>query len=433
MALNDVYVEVASVGIQGLGAGSGATGAIGLTGATGATGPAGTSINIVGSVATSADLNPSYTGTIGDAYLAEDTGHIWIWNGTTWIDGGDIKGPTGATGPQGDVGATGIQGNQGATGLQGASGLQGIQGASGIQGNVGASGVGLTGATGIQGNVGATGAQGQVGASGSQGAQGASGSQGIQGASGAQGNTGQTGATGIHGASGATGSQGVQGATGVGLTGATGIQGVQGASGVGATGLTGASGAGIQPTQVVNISGLNQTLVETVDSSLYRSARYDMQGTAGSNFMATELRLLIDGPNVFLTEYGTIGDALGVFDTYYSPLSNNYSSPNINNGGMSVWTGTGVRFYTTNNTVILALLSAKAGDVLTLNGSVNVTLATPFTQTSAGILDATATVSRSPTLLISSVSWTGTGLVELRFTPDYSSTTLKYIRTTIAN
>ena len=156
-----------------------------------------------------------------------------------------------------------------------------------------------------------------------------------------------------------------------------------------------------------------------------------MQATAGSHFMASELRLLIDDPNVYLTEYGTIGDAVGSFDTYYSPLSNDYSSPNINNGGMSVWNGTNLRFYTTNDTVILALLSAKAGDTLTLNGSISVTLASAFVETDAGILDATATTSRAPTLLINNVAWTGTGLVELRFTPVYSSTTLKYIRTTI--
>jgi len=384
MALNDVYVQVAAVGIQGLGAGTGATG-IGATGPTGATGPAGTSVTIVGNVATSADLNPSYTGNVGDGYITNDTGDLWVWSGSTWTNVGKISGPTGSTGPTGATGEQGVQGatgDQGSTGLTGATGSQGIQGASGIQGTQGASGsTGLTGATGSQGVTGATG------------------SQGTQGASGIDGDTGP------------------QGATGIGET--------------GATGLTGASGAGVQPTTTLVISGTNQAVVDTIDTTLYRSAKYEMQGTAGSRYLATELRVLIDEPNVFLTEYGAIGEQLGDFNTYYSPLTNNYSSPAINNGGMSVWNGTGLRFYTSNNTVIQALLSANTGTVLTLNGSVAVTLATRFIETDAGIYDATTTTSRGSPLLISNVTWTGTGLVELRFTPLYSSTTLKYIRTTI--
>ena len=48
-----------------------------------------------------------------------------------------------------------------------------------------------------------------------------------------------------------------------------------------------------------------------------------------------------------------------------------------------------------------------------------------------GIYDATTTTSRTPPVLINSVSWTGSGLVELRFQPIYNSTTLKYLKTTI--
>ena len=560
MALNDVYVEVASVGIQGLGAGSGATGIVGpagatgvagvpgsqgdngatgaqgASGATGPIGPAGTSITIVGSAPNSSALNPSYVGNIGDAYITEDTGHIWLWNGTQWIDGGNIVGPTGLTGATGIAGASGSQGQSGqsgqsgatgATGVQGASGIngstgpQGIAGASGSQGQMGASGAtgtqgasGINGSTGPQGIAGATGATGHIGATGTQGASGINGStgpQGIAGASGSQGQSGASGATGtqgVQGASGASGSQGVAGPIGAsGIAEKIVVSNITGATG-GATGSitneftdvtklrfdadTGFNVSGLAPGEVkislgsafktiqvpgqsdlvaiaedtleiipgsgisittnpsanpkaltitatglqpniVNISGTNQAVVETVDSTLYRSSKYDMQVTAGSYYMTTELRLLIDGPNVFLTEYGTIGDYVGTFDTYYSPVNNSYSSPNINNNGLSVWNATNLRFYTTNNAVILALLSAKVGDTLTLNGSINVTLASAFIQTNTGILDATTTVSRSPALLINSVAWTGTGLIELRFTPNYSLTTLKYIRTTIEN
>ena len=32
---------------------------------------------------------------IGDGYITEDNGHLWIWSGTTWSDAGQIKGDTG--------------------------------------------------------------------------------------------------------------------------------------------------------------------------------------------------------------------------------------------------------------------------------------------------------------------------------------------------
>jgi len=313
----------------------------------------------------------------------------------------------------------------------------GIQGLSGQTAAVGASG-----ATGPQGDTGATGPAGVNGATGSQGQTGASGIQGINGASGIQGSTGPQGASGVgatgpQGASGATGIQGStgpQGASGVGatgLTGATGSQGIQGASGVGATGLTGASGAGVAPTVVYTTSSTNEIVVETIDASLYRSVKYEMQLTSGSSYQVSELRLLIDDANVFLTEYGIMGDALGNFASYYSPLSNNYSTPVINNGGLSVWNGTALRFYTTNNAAQQALLSATPGTVLTFNGSITATLSTAFVETDAGIYDAVTVQNRSPTLLISNVTWTGSGNIELRFTPSYSSTTLKYKKTTL--
>jgi hypothetical protein len=391
----DIFAEVTAVGIQGLSGGGaggyGATGSTGPQGDPGATGPqgasgvagaTGSSISIVGTVADSSYLPDPYTGNAGDGYITDDTGHLWVWNGTTWTDVGEIKGPTGATG------STGPQGPQGDTGLTGATGTQG---ASGIQGNQGASGIiGLNGATGIQGIQGASG----VGASGAQGLQGATGIQGVQGASG------------ISGASGYVGSDG-------------------------ATGLTGATGAGVVQS-VFTTSSTNQVVIETIDPSLYRSAKYEMQLTSSSSFQATELRLLIDLPNVYLTQYGSIGETLGDFESYYSPLTSDYFSPNINSGGMSYWNGTDVRVYTTNTTVILGLLSAPSGTVFTLNGgAASFTSSGMFTEISTGVYGVSATSSRSPSLLISRIVWAGTGNVELRFTPDYSITTLKYLRTII--
>jgi hypothetical protein len=302
----------------------------------------------------------------------------------------------------------------------------GIQGLSGT-----AAGAGATGATGTAGASGVSGASGIAGASGSgnagaSGASGTAGASGIAGASGAQGASGPSGATGIDGASG-VGASGVAGASGI--SGASGYVGSDGATG--STGLTGATGAGLVQTSFTT-SSTNTVVLETINSTLHRSAKYDMQLTSSSMYQATELRLLVDLPNVYLTQYGTIGDPLGSFDSYYSPLSNDYSSPDINTVALSFWNGSNVRIYTTDDDVILGLLSAPIGTVFTLNsGATTFTTSALFTEVSAGIYGTTSTVSQSPTLTISRIVWAGTGDIELRFTPAYAVTTLKYLRTVI--
>ena len=341
-----------STGAQGA---SGSTGLTGATGVRGASGVDGTSFTIVGTVATSSSLPIPYTGSVGDGYITEDLGDLWVWDGSIWLDAGPIVGPAGATGT---AGATGVRG---ATGIRGASG---VDGASGY--------IGLDGATGIRG------------------------------------------ASGIQGASGASG-----------ISGASGYIGLDGA-----TGIAGATGAGLTTTTFTT-SSTNEVVVETIDATTYRSAKYDMQITSGSYHWATEFRLLVDNPNVFLTEYGAIGGQyLGTFATYYSPLSNDYSSE-INNGGLSVHNNTTVTIYTTNNTVIQGLLSIPSGTSFTLNGSVVVTLSTKFTEADAGIYVATVAQNRFPPLMITRIQWTGTGEVELRFTPTYANSTLKYNRVLI--
>lgn len=56
----------------------------------------GTSVTIKGSVATSTAL-PSSGNTIGDGYITDDNGHLWVWTGTAWTDAGQIKGDSGQT------------------------------------------------------------------------------------------------------------------------------------------------------------------------------------------------------------------------------------------------------------------------------------------------------------------------------------------------
>jgi hypothetical protein len=251
----------------------------------------------------------------------------------------------------------------------------------------------------------------------------------------AEANWTQVDLSGSNGATGIAGASGISGATGVSVSGATGSAGINGATGSaginGATGVAGATGAGLVQTTFTT-SSTNTTVLETINSTLYRSAKYDMQLTSSSMYQVTELRLLVDLPNVYLTQYGAIGDPLGSFDAYYSPLSSDYSSPDINTVALSFWSGSNVRIYTTNNDVILGLLSAPIGTVFTLNsGATTFTSSALFTEVSAGIYGTTATVSQSPTLTISRIVWAGTGDIELRFTPAYAVTTLKYLRTVI--
>ena len=91
--------DIGTQGPQGLAGTDGAPGEPGPQGA------AGTGIQFKGSVPT-ADNLPGDAGE-GDAYLAEDDDHLWIWNGDEWTDGGNIQGPPGATGSPGQDGSRG--------------------------------------------------------------------------------------------------------------------------------------------------------------------------------------------------------------------------------------------------------------------------------------------------------------------------------------
>lgn len=59
----------------------------------------------------------------GDAYMVGTT--LYVWNGSAWIDCGNIQGPKGDKGEKGDTGA------KGAAGAQGPQGPQGLQGPAG--------------------------------------------------------------------------------------------------------------------------------------------------------------------------------------------------------------------------------------------------------------------------------------------------------------
>lgn len=496
MALGDVYAEVTAVGIQGLSGGGGTgNGATGSTGPIGATGPAGASGISGASGYIGIDGASGYIGRDGATGQTGASGIGEGSHGATGATGVQGASGVGVSGASGVAGSSGAQGPAGASGINGASGigLSGATGASGIgftvigewndtttynrndvvtyqdilyiwvsetsgntvgnpetdvvkwyqasaigaSGAAGATGAGLTGATGIQGASGATGTQG---ASGS-GDIGASGIQGEIGASGAIGATGAglTGATGSSGPQGPAGASGVGGASGyVGTDGATGIRGASGSTGLtgatGGIGPVGASGAGvISETVFITDGTTDEQLLDVIDTATVRSVKYEMQVSRGSDVQVSELRLLHDDADVFLNEYGILGTDLGSFATYFSPLTNNYSSPNINTGGTSYWNGSTLRVYTTSNTVIQALQSIIIGLEVRLNSSAyTVQTTSKFTEISTGIWQATVTPTRSPLLLLSNIAWDGTGTCELRFTPSGGVTTLKYIRTDLS-
>jgi len=209
-------------GSQGETGAKGDKGDPGQTGATGPEGPSGadgTGVIIVGSVSSSSSLNPSYSGSVGDMFIAQDTGNGHLWDGSTWDDVGPIQGPAGATGPEGPAGADGSQGETGAKGDKGDQGNQGVIGPEGPVGAVGSQGeTGAKGDKGDQGNQGVIGPDGVKGDKGDQGDVGPDGVKGDKGDKGDVGSTGPAGSTGSAGADstvpGPTGPEGPQGPEG---------------------------------------------------------------------------------------------------------------------------------------------------------------------------------------------------------------------------
>lgn len=111
----------------------------------------GTSLNILGTKESEADLPLSAEK--NDAYLIN--GEMWVFNGTNWNNAGRIQGPQG---PQGPVGPQGPKGDPGPQGIKGDPGEKGEQGIQGLKGD--------TGLQGPQGPVGPKGEQGDTGARG---------------------------------------------------------------------------------------------------------------------------------------------------------------------------------------------------------------------------------------------------------------------------
>jgi hypothetical protein len=129
----------------------GPVGPQGPRGEKGEQGNDGTSLNILGTKESEADLPLSAEK--NDAYLIN--GEMWVFDGTNWNNAGKIQGPQG---PQGPVGPQGPKGDPGPQGIKGDPGEKGEQGAQGLKGD--------TGPQGEQGPVGPKGEQGDTGARG---------------------------------------------------------------------------------------------------------------------------------------------------------------------------------------------------------------------------------------------------------------------------
>lgn len=121
-------------GIKGDTGNTGPQGPTGLTGNTGATGPqgpqgvkgdTGAGLNLKGTQPNVGSL-PSSGNTAGDGWLVN--GILYTWDGTQWVNAGNIQGPQGVQGPQGIQGVPGDTGPAGPTGPQGPQGIQGPAG-----------------------------------------------------------------------------------------------------------------------------------------------------------------------------------------------------------------------------------------------------------------------------------------------------------------
>ena len=265
---------------------TGPEGPAGPQGEQGPQGPAGkdgTSFTVKGLYDSLEALQQAHpTGSAGDAYAVgtAESNVIYIWDvdAGVWTSIGQMQGPPGEQGPQGEQGPPGPQGEQGETGPAGPKGdkgdpftyedftaeqlasLRGPQGEQGPKGDLGPEGPqGPTGETGPQGPEGPQGPPGEQGPQGEPGADGVAGSaatiqigtvtsgsapsvtnsgtenaavfdfvlvpgpQGPSGVDGTQGPPGETGPQGEQGPKGDTGPQGEKGDTG--------SQGPQGAPG----------------------------------------------------------------------------------------------------------------------------------------------------------------------------------------------------------
>ena len=222
-ALKGAKGDQGEQGPQGIQGETGPQGPQGIQGEKGEQGPAGekgadgTSVNIAGSVATVDDLANITDVAKGDGYIVEANGHLHVYNGTTFVDAGSIKGPKGEqgeAGPQGPAGEAGPAGAKGEQGPKGDPGEAGPQGPAGDKGDTGADGKSAYQIAVEKGFDGGDEAAWLLSLKGEKGEKGEAGPEGKQGPQGIQGEVGPAGPQGIQGEQGPAGEQGAQGPAG---------------------------------------------------------------------------------------------------------------------------------------------------------------------------------------------------------------------------
>jgi hypothetical protein len=102
-----------------------------VTGPTGPTGAQGVAVNLKGSKDLISQL-PATGNDPNDAWIVQEDGDLYVWDGSIWYSAGQIVGPVGPTGASGADGADGADGLNGATGPTGATGETGPTGPSGV-------------------------------------------------------------------------------------------------------------------------------------------------------------------------------------------------------------------------------------------------------------------------------------------------------------
>jgi len=135
---------------------SGTTGTKGPKGDQGVQGPKGDASRLLtfkGEVATEGDL-PTTGNTEGDVWKTQDTDFYYVWDGTSWVEIGNLDS---AKGQKGQKGQTGVQGFKGEVGEKGAPGVAGTKGSTGQKGE------GVKGQKGEVGQKGSDGIKGQTG------------------------------------------------------------------------------------------------------------------------------------------------------------------------------------------------------------------------------------------------------------------------------
>lgn len=176
------------MGPQGVQGPKGEKGDVGPAGPVGPQGPKGekgekgndgTSLNVLGTKESEADLPLSAEK--NDVYLID--GEMWVFDGANWNNAGKVQGPQGPQGPKGDPGPQGEQGPTGPKGEQGDTGARGITFTPVVdsEGNISWSNdggienpqtVNITGPKGDTGEKGGIGPQGEKGKAGDTGPKG---------------------------------------------------------------------------------------------------------------------------------------------------------------------------------------------------------------------------------------------------------------------